>query len=132
MYLMPVDVDEEEAADPVVPDRLVRGVHTVTTRARSGLRLPHRPGEHLQMVEHVPFGGMAPGGAAVSVITPRGVERMAMPIPVRMCGISFTPTYLRRPGLDTRFSSRMTGCPPCAYFSTTRSNGRPSSVSSIR
>src|SRR5690242_5430916 len=57
---------------------------------------------------------------------------MATPSPLRTCGISVTPTYLRRPGVETRRSSRITGCPPCAYLRTTRSIWRPLSFGTAR
>src|SRR3972149_6527017 len=63
---------------------------------------------------------------------PLEVDRMATPSPLRTRGISPTATYFRSPGLDTRLSSRITGCPPCAYFSTTRSSGRPASDGTVR
>ena len=50
--------------------------------------------------------------ASRSDISPLEVDRMATPSPLRTRGISCTPTYWRRPGDDTRFSSRITGSPP--------------------
>src|SRR6185437_13386959 len=47
--------------------------------------------------------------ACRSVISPFEVLRIAMPSPLRTRGISLTPTYLRRPGVDTRLTSRITG-----------------------
>ena len=38
---------------------------------------------------------------------PRGVERIEMPMPPSTRGISPAPTYLRRPGLLTRFKPVM-------------------------
>src|SRR5215208_5560375 len=70
--------------------------------------------------------------ACRSLISPRDVLRIAMPSPLRTRGISATPTYLRRPGAETRLSSRITGWPPWAYLRTTRRILRPSSVSSRR
>src|SRR3954465_15758627 len=47
--------------------------------------------------------------ASRSVMSPRGVETMAMPSPFFTRGSSRHFTYRRRPGVETRRSSRMTG-----------------------
>src|SRR5690606_23135718 len=65
--------------------------------------------------------------ASRSVIRPLEVDRMATPRPLRTRGISAAPTYWRRPGDETRFSSRITGVLP-AYLSDTRRIFLPSGV----
>src|SRR4029453_254056 len=56
-----------------------------------------------------------------SVMTPREVERMATPIPPRMCGTLSLATYTRRPGFDTRTRPEMIFSPPVPYLRYTRS-----------
>ena len=51
---------------------------------------------------------------------------MARPMPSRTAGISLTETYLRRPGLEMRFSSVMAGTALSEYFSVMISSlGKP-------
>ena len=51
-----------------------------------------------------------PGAPRLSVISPFGVEMMAMPSPPSTRGSCIGAAYFRRPGVLMRFSPLMTGC----------------------
>src|SRR5690606_15418437 len=58
--------------------------------------------------------------ASTSESTPRGVETMVMPRPLRTVGSSRLPEYTRRPGFETRATCLIAGS-PSKYFSSIRS-----------
>jgi hypothetical protein len=68
--------------------------------------------------------------ASWPVITPLDVDTMVVPMPPWTLGISPWPTYVRRPGLDTRLMPEITGWRLSVYFSRTRRTWptRPGSV----